>query len=482
SSAEIAAGLRSGQLDLGSNLSPEDLEQILQDQQLRAGLVEVPKKNTYFVLFSAHSAMGGIQHLRQALSGIMRTHDLVRSTLGRFAQPAEGLIPPGILGHDPGRRRQPLGQEKITELIDSANLRAPIRLRAAVHPILQDRYASLTSAILKVWGTVGVEVVNETPTVAIFFDRDERNEGIDLRIGRWNSDYDDPDNFTYSLFHSQVGRFRKYYSSPEMDRWIEEARAETRPANRERLYAKIENFLIETGLIIPLFHEIDYRVANPRIRKLTLRSTAPFVNYSELGKSETAAPGITKKREGGIIQVPIPAEISTLDPSIVSRVSETDVIPNVFETLTLEAEGARIIPWLASEFRAEDGGRTYRFRLRNDVRFHDGRRLTARDVRYSFEYLLRNEASVYRWFLAAIDGAGELLKGEAEHLKGFQVLSATEFKILLNEPIAFFPALLTFPASAIVPEGATQFRGSWRDGCVGTGPFRSVRFEHKRLE
>ena len=62
----------------------------------------------------------------------------------------------------------------------------------------------------------------------------------------------------------------------------------------------------------------------------------------------------------------------------------------VFDTLTRTGEEAQILPWLAESFEAEDGGRRFRFRLRDGVRFHDGRPLTARDVRYSFERVLRD--------------------------------------------------------------------------------------------
>ena len=36
---------------------------------------------------------------------------------------------------------------------------------------------------------------------------------IDLMIGRWNVDYDDTDNFTYTLFHSGSGGLKNYFSS-----------------------------------------------------------------------------------------------------------------------------------------------------------------------------------------------------------------------------------------------------------------------------
>lgn len=482
-SAEIASGLRSGKLDLASSLLPQDLEQILQDQHLRAGLVEAPKKNTYFALFNHTSQFGGVPEIRKAVAGVVRTHDIVRSNLGRFALPAEGLLPPGILGHDPGRRRQPMTREKATEIVESTGLTLPIELRAAVHPILQDRYVSLIRALFKVWAEIGVEVSIETPNMASFLESDEKSQNYDMRIARWQADYDDPDNFTYSLFQTQLGRFRKYYSSQELDKWIEEARAENRTATREKHYGKIENFLMDNGYLLPLFHEIDYRVAGPRVQRLTLRNSPPFVNYAELSQSDAVAPGVARKSGGGIIHVPLTGEVTVLDPSGASRVVESEVLPNIFETLTRETEGARIIPWIAAEFHPEEGGRSYRFRLREDIRFHDGRKLTARDVRYSFEHLLRNKDSLYRFFLAPIHGAKELLAGKGEHLDGFQMLSSTLFRITLDEPVSFFPALLAFDAVAIVPEGSENPGRSWREHCVGTGPFRVVRFEPgKRLE
>ena len=119
----------------------------------------------------------------------------------------------------------------------------------------------------------------------------------------------------------------------------------------------------------------------------------------------------------------------------------------------------------------------YRFRLRPGVRFHDGKRLTARDVRHSYERLLANRQSESRWFLSSIRGAEHVLKGDRSDLEGFRIVSPSEFVIELEKPISFFPALISYGAMAIVPEGTEDVGGSWRENCVGTGPFRVVGFE-----
>jgi serine/threonine protein kinase/ABC-type transport system substrate-binding protein len=482
-SVEIASGFRSGKIDLAGNLLLDDLDQILQDRKIRANLVEATKKNIHFVFFNAHTPLGSNEKLRQALCGVVRTDDLVRSTVGRFAQPADGFFPPGILGHDPGKRRKPLSRDEAVQLLKESGASLPITLEACIHPIMQEQYSTLTKELLKSWEEIGVKVNNATAELEAYRKLNKSAEGIDVYLGRWIADYDDPDNFTYALFHSRFGEFRNYFCSPEMDRAMDEARSDSNPAARERIYRKIENQLTDSGLLLPLFHEVDYRVAGSNVRKLALRSSLPYVNYSQIGKVEASAAIATRKEIGGILQIPISGTLRFLNPAYAGSAAETEVIPNIFESLTREAEGSRIVPWLASSFHAEEGGRRFRFRLRDDVRFHNGKRLTSRDVRYSFEQVFIHENSNSQWLLSTVSGAKDLMEGKSNVLRGFRIHSDLEFTVEMDEPMSFFPAILAYNAAAIIPEGLNDFRGNWRDGCVGTGPFRIVNFEPgRRLE
>ncbi|HEY6121697.1 MAG TPA: ABC transporter substrate-binding protein, partial [Pyrinomonadaceae bacterium] len=344
-------------------------------------------------------------------------------------------------------------------------------------PLFLDRYKSLLTTLLSIWSELGVKVEVATPTMASYLESFQNSTGIDLFIGRWNADYDDPDDFTYGLFHSRMGLYRPYISSSEGDHILEEARTESRPGIRASLYRKYESFLQESGMVLPLFHDVDYRLANSKVRGLSLHGSAPYVNYAEIGKLESLAkPRDTPKTAGGTIEVPITGILDYLDPSLAKSVEDAEVLPNIFETLTRDVGEARIVPWLANDFTAEQGGKRYRFRLRDDVRFHDGRKLTSRDVRYSFERLLLNPESIGRFFYSPIRGAKALLNGEESDLAGFRIHSAEEFTIELEEPVSFFPALISYHAAAIVPEGSDRFGGKWEDS-VGTGPFRLVAFE-----
>ncbi|MBK6316032.1 MAG: protein kinase [Blastocatellia bacterium] len=188
-----------------------------------------------------------------------------------------------------------------------------------------------------------------------------------------------------------------------------------------------------------------------------------------------AVTGETTLAGRGILRIPYHATVQSLDPCLEPNDVHAGIVLTVFETLTHEGKGARIAPWLASEVTTEDGGRRYRIRIREGVRFHDGRPLTARDVRYTFERVMRFPDR--RWLLDRVSGAADLYEGRAPTLEGVRVVDDSELTVSLDEPLGIFPAVLTHSSLAIVPEGTDAIDGAVPGSCIGTGPFRVTRFE-----
>lgn len=182
---------------------------------------------------------------------------------------------------------------------------------------------------------------------------------------------------------------------------------------------------------------------------------------------------LTAKR--GTLRIPYHSSIRSLDPCLEPNDMHAGIVLTVFETLTHEGKGARIAPWLASEVVSEDEGRRYRIRIRDGVRFHDGRPLTARDVRFTFERVMRFPDR--RWLLDRVRGADDVARGRTVKLEGVRVIDDSELTVEFDEPLGIFPAVLTHSSLAIVPDGSDEITGTWRDSCVGTGPFRVTRFE-----
>ncbi|HZI95331.1 MAG TPA: ABC transporter substrate-binding protein, partial [Patescibacteria group bacterium] len=405
----------------------------------------------------------------------------------RFLPREELTAPAGVVSQHArrnqpdGRRRQLLSRQEARARLQAAGSPESFRLKAAVHPVVRDRYGSLLEALFSEWKELGVTVEVASTDMASFIQAMGRGEDYDLGIMRWTADYNDPDNFTHNLFQSATGQFRSYYCSEEADEILEAARRETTTAAREALYRRFENLILQSDFIVPLFHDVGFRLSNPLVRGLRLNNTYPAVNYARLGKAATTAPALrAASDEGGSLQIPMRASINMLDPALCQVLEEGEVLSSIYETLTQVVEG-RIQPRLVQEFHVEEGGRTYRFRLREGVRFHDGRRLTARDVRYSFERLLAEPGQSRREQLSAIKGARGILEKTGTELSGFHIHSARDFTIELTSPVSFFPVLLSDMSTCVVPEGTRgPIGGSYKEGAVGTGPFRVVRFEPGR--
>ncbi|MEO1370582.1 MAG: ABC transporter substrate-binding protein, partial [Acidobacteriota bacterium] len=240
----LGAAFRSGDIDLAGDLAADDFDALIKRPELRRGLVEAIKRNTYLAVFDDRVP----RPLRQALCGAVQPRDLVWPTLGRHAVPAFGLVPPGLLGHEAARERPTLSLDRALEKLDAAGIERPTALRAAVHPLFFDRYAPLLHALFGAWERLGVtvDVVNEGLEgflAAIAHDDVE----VDLLILRWGSDYEDPDNFTHNLLNSRTGLLRRFFSSPDADLLLERARLETRASSREVLYRRFENQIAAAG-------------------------------------------------------------------------------------------------------------------------------------------------------------------------------------------------------------------------------------------
>ncbi len=192
-------------------------------------------------------------------------------------------------------------------------------------------------------------------------------------------------------------------------------------------------------------------------------------------REESSAP-IAARR--GTLRIPIAGDLRSLDPARTFTIAQLEALSPVFETLLAEGSGLSAEPKLAEAIEIVRGGREVHIRLRDGVRFHDGRPLTSADVRYSLERLLRHTESENRWLLDAIDGAVAFGDGQISRLPGISTPSPSEIRIALSRPVSFFPSLLAYVTCAIVPDG---FEIGQSERPPGTGPYRVAEFDPSAL-
>jgi len=173
----------------------------------------------------------------------------------------------------------------------------------------------------------------------------------------------------------------------------------------------------------------------------------------------------------------------TLDPAHFTGVDSEGVARRIFNGLVKFDSHLNAVPDLAQNWETSNDGRVYTFHLRTGVRFHNGRELTANDVRFSYERLLRKKTASHRaWVVAAIAGATAMRSGKADTLAGLTTPDTYTVVLALKEPFAPFLSHLAMAHAAIVPREEIEKPGP-RFGRrpVGTGPFRFKRWDDNNV-
>ena len=210
--------------------------------------------------------------------------------------------------------------------------------------------------------------------------------------------------------------------------------------------------------------------------------------FALLGGAATAE----EPRRGGTLYWRDASDPPTLDPAKTTDNSSTRLALTLFETLVEnDLEGKGLVPCLAERWEGTDGGKTWIFHLRRDVRFHatvegrptanGGRELRAADVKYSLERLVLTD-SPRAYFLDMVKGYQEFLSRDvsgASEWTGIKVLDDHTLQFELTYPFAPFVAVLAYPSFSVVPrEDAELWGKDFGFHPVGTGAFVFEKWQH----
>jgi peptide/nickel transport system substrate-binding protein len=167
-------------------------------------------------------------------------------------------------------------------------------------------------------------------------------------------------------------------------------------------------------------------------------------------------------KKGGVLKVGMTGGGSseTLDPNKLFNAIDFARTAQIYDiAFNLDSQG-RTVPWLIQE--ATPGASAWKMRVRDGVTFHDGRPLTAADVAWSFNWILKASNGAY--------GRGFLLSGR---VKSVRALDKTTVQFDLNQPNFLLDQTLARQYLAIFPNGTHPGDGG---KFIGTGPFKLDRF------
>ena len=192
--------------------------------------------------------------------------------------------------------------------------------------------------------------------------------------------------------------------------------------------------------------------------------------------AQAAAPDAAPITGGTFIR--LYSDPPTLDPHLAGDTTSAGIIVEVFGGLATIDKDLQIAPDLAESWDISNGGRTYTFHLRENATFHDGRKVTAQDIKWSIERAgdPATQAPTVDLFLGDIVGFKDKLKGLASDVSGVRVIDDRTIEITADAPKAYFLAKLTYPTSFVLDKNNVTQDASWLRAPNGTGPFRLAEY------
>ena len=164
--------------------------------------------------------------------------------------------------------------------------------------------------------------------------------------------------------------------------------------------------------------------------------------------------------------------ITSLDPAFAKSQNNIWAVDHLFNGLVQLDDQLNVRPAIAKSWEISEDGKTYTFKLRDDVFFHDdeafvggkGRKVIAKDFVYSFNRIIEDKtASPGSW----------IFKGRVVDDEPFSAPDESTFVLKLSQAFRPMLGILTMQYCSVVPEEAVEKYGKeFRSQPVGTGPFK----------
>lgn len=266
-SARLVA-LRSGDVDIIDEVSPDDAAEIEADEELE--LHTRNENNVGFLGMNSDVEPLDNKLVRQAINHAVDKEAMVEALYSGYAATAVNLIPPSYMGHNDDIEDYEYDMERAEELLEEAGYGDGLELDLWVMPVSRpympnpETVAEILESDL---GKIGIDVNIVREEWAPYLEKTSEGEQ-ELYLLGWSGSNGDPDYFYSSLVHSDQigGENRSFYENEEVDELISEAAVTVDLDEREALYEEVQEILHEETPQVNLVHSKPLVAASSKVK------------------------------------------------------------------------------------------------------------------------------------------------------------------------------------------------------------------------
>ena len=396
--------------------------------------------------------------------------------------PATSYVGDGYADADPTKDFRAVGGDYVSRDYEANKEAAKQALADAGFPdgegfpVLEYMYntsaghQAIAEAIAHDWETVlGIKVELVNQEWAVFLDT--RRKG-DYQIARdgWLSDYNDASSLL-SLYMSGSGNNNAQYNSPDFDKAMREAMqlSGDRAAYIQKLH-DAEEILMNDWAACPIFYYNQNYIVSKELKdwhEFPLGYT--FLHLASKGDSKDISAWVGSPPE-------------TIDPQMNSAADGGTYLVHTSQGLYRNSwDGTGPELGDAESVEASDDGMTLTFTLRDDIKWSDGKAVTAHDYEYAWKRLVDPEvAAPYAEDMGPFILNGfEIVEGEKSPDElGVKALDDRTLEVKLADPCPFIEQVLVFTTFYPVRQDIIEEFGEswWQDHFLSNGPFKVKEF------
>ncbi len=182
----------------------------------------------------------------------------------------------------------------------------------------------------------------------------------------------------------------------------------------------------------------------------------------------------TTPRKGGTIRMTAPyaASFGSLDPQVTPRAQDGIVSKAIHRTLyNWDTAHTKLALELAKSVDVSADGLVYTYHLRDDAYFHNGRKMTADDIIWSYTRIMDGSKGYPgARYIRLIKGAIDVEKGQAKEISGLKKIDDYTLQMTITERVE--PGYYLFAdTTSILPKEEAE-KPDFASHPVGLGPFK----------
>ena len=274
-----ALELRKGSGDIAINsLTPDTVVTLARDPRLK--VERAAGTRLAYLGFNLRDPILKNVQVRQAIAYALDRRPMIEYLWRGEAEPARSILPAQSWAyngnvpayeHDPGKAQQ---------LLDAAGYPAVngIRFHITMKTSTDPNTRLMVAVMQQQLRDVGIVLDIRSFEFATFFS-DVQHGAFQIYGLRWIGGNEDPDIFEYAFHSSKFppnGANRDYYSNPNVDALIDEARRQVDPKLRKPLYAEVQRILADDVPYINLWYLDNVMVHSSRVRNIQLNPAGNF--------------------------------------------------------------------------------------------------------------------------------------------------------------------------------------------------------------